>query len=583
MLRQPIITIMGHVDHGKTSILDAIRGTAIAAREAGGITQAIGASIIPAQTLHAVCGDLLKKLNITLAIPGLLFVDTPGHAAFVHHRKRGGDLADIAILVIDINEGLMPQTLECLDILKSCKTPFVIVANKIDLIDGWQTKQLPLVAAINAQEPRTLQKFETKLYEVVGALYEQKLEAERFDRVGDYTKQIAIIPASARTKEGISELLVVLCGLTQKYLEQNLQYDPKGPAVGTILEVKEEKGKGHTTDVIIYDGVIKTGDTIVFGSEEGPLVTKVKGLFEPEPLAEMREKKSKFKNVKEAHAATGVRISATGLDKAIPGTPLLVATPETLATSQKRITEEIKSVLIEQATEGVIVKADSLGSLEALTILLREKNIPLLRASIGPVTKKDISDAHAAGLNNPLHGAVLGFNILPTEPVEGVKIIIHDVIYRVIEDYGKWLAEQKKAVEMGGMNQLPKPCKLMLLPNYVFRQSNPAVMGVEIMAGTLKTNIPLMNSEGRQVTNVKGIQHEQENLEKAEKGKRVSVAMPNVVVGRQIKEGDILYSAVPEEHFRIFKEYKQYLTNDEKDLLKEIAEIMRRSNPVWGV
>ena len=120
-IRSLICSVLGHVDHGKSSILDKIRGTAITAKEAGGITQAIGASIIPLDTIKKICGDLIKATNMKITIPGLLFVDTPGHAAFTSLRKRGGSIADIAILVIDINEGFKPQTEEAIEILRNSK------------------------------------------------------------------------------------------------------------------------------------------------------------------------------------------------------------------------------------------------------------------------------------------------------------------------------------------------------------------------------------------------------------------------------------------------------------------------------
>jgi len=137
MLRQPIITVLGHVDHGKTTLLDKIRKTAIAAKEAGGITQAIGTTEIPTNVIKTLCGKLLERFKIKLIISGLLFIDTPGHEAFTTLRKRGGSIADLAILVIDINEGIMPQTIESLEILKVSRIPFIIALNKIDRIKGW--------------------------------------------------------------------------------------------------------------------------------------------------------------------------------------------------------------------------------------------------------------------------------------------------------------------------------------------------------------------------------------------------------------------------------------------------------------
>jgi len=584
MIRQPIVAIMGHVDHGKTLLQDKIRGSAIAAREAGGITQAIGASIIPLETIRKVCGQLLETLKMQLTIPGLLFIDTPGHAAFINLRRRGGNLSDIAVLVINVMEGFMPQTLECIEILKHYKTPFIIAANKIDLLPRWRpAANKPLLQNIAEQEQEAQRALDIKVYEILGKLSELGFESERFDRISDYSKQVAIIPTSAVTGEGIPELLMTLTGLAQKFLEKNLKITEQGPAQGTVIEIKEDKGLGKTMDVILYDGVLKVNDPLVIGGLEGPIVTRVKALFLPAPLQEMREKRTKFSSFKEVHAANGVKIVAPDVENVVSGMPL-IGNPANLEEAKAKVQQEVEKVVLETGKEGVIIKADSLGSLEALITLLKEANIPVKHAGIGPVTKKDISDAAANVEKNPMHAVVLGFNIPQPESVpENIAVLTNTVIYRLIEDYQKWAEHKKKAIELSALDLLIRPCKIEVLKGYIFRQSNPAVAGVHVLAGTLKTGTPLMTKEGRDLTVVKGLQHEQENIDKAEKGKQVSASMPNVIIGRQLHEGDILYSSIPEEHFRKYKEYKEYLTNDEKELLKEIAQIMRKQNPMWGV
>ncbi len=582
MIRQPIVAIMGHVDHGKTSLLDKIRGTGIAAREAGGITQAIGASILPLKTVQQICGNLLEQLKLKLTIPGLLFIDTPGHAAFVNLRKRGGNLADIAILVIDVNEGLMPQTKESIEILKHSKTPFIIAANKIDMIEGWRQKPGSFLQNLSLQSAETQRKFETKLYEVVAQVFELGIQADRFDRVSDYTKTAAVVPVSAKTGEGIPELLMLLTGLAQKYLEQSLKIEENGPAKGTIMEVKEQKGLGTVLDVIVYDGNLKVNDQILVGTLDEPIQAKIKALFEPEPNVEMREKKAKFKPVKEVTAATGVRIVAPGAEQAVAGAPLMGAVGD-IAQAKEELHKEMHEILIETDQDGIIIKADALGSLEALMMLLREKGIPIRKTSIGPITKKDITDAEALLATDPLHGVILGFNIPTPEFATSAHVIVNDVIYRLIEDYEAWKIQQQKNIELSKLDVLVRPCKIELLKGYVFRQSNPAILGTEVLAGILKSNTPLMNKNGIQLTAVKGIQVEKENVDKLEKGKQAAVSLTDVTIGRQVNEGDILYSAIPEEHFRQYKENKEHLSEEEKNLLKEIAEIMRQKNPMWGV
>jgi translation initiation factor 5B len=585
-LRQPLIAFLGNVDSGKTALQDFIRKTFVVSGEAGKITQHIGSSNIPLETIKKMCGNLLESLKLKFTIPGILMLDTPGHAAFTSLRKRGGNLADIAILVIDINEGVMTQTLECIDILKQYKTPFIIALNKIDLISGWQKQEKFLIQSL-ASQPESVQKLlETKLYELVGKLSELSLNSERFDRVEDYAKQVAIVPTSAATGEGIPELLMVLTGLAQKYLEQGLNIDVEGNAKGTILEIKEEKGIGTTLDVIIYDGTLRQNDTLVIGTLTDPITTKVRALMEPLPLKDMKDKKTKFQNVKQVSAAIGVKIYAPDVDKVVAGMPLRSSSLNEVEKTKEEVKKEVQEVLIETEKDGIVIKADSLGSLEALSKLLKEKNIRVKRASIGNISKKDISDAQINYEHDPLDSAILGFNVSLIKYItapETVKVITNNVIYKLIEDLEKWKVEKKKEMEGGEINLLVRPCKMQVMKGYVFRQNNPAVVGVDILSGTLKTSAPLMKANGTTITEVKSIQHEQESIEKAEKGKQVAISLPKVTVGRQIFEGDILYSAVPEDHFRKFKELKQHLTEEEKKLLKEIAGIMRERHPVWGV
>jgi len=582
--RSPIVILLAHVDHGKTSILDQIRGTAVAAGEAGGITQAIGASIIPLDIINKVCGSLLGE-KTQLKVAGLLFIDSPGHAAFTNLRKRGGNLADIAILVVDINEGLKPQTVESLEILKNYKTPFIVAANKVDLITGWQPGEQSIMKSLGQQSADIVGIVEKRLYELVGQLHEHGFESERFDRVQDYTKQIALVPVSAKTGQGIPELLMALCGITQKYMSSCLDCDTSGPAQGTILEAKESTGLGLCLDVIIYNGHLKKGDTIVFGTNGKPVATKVRALLEPNPLGEMRDKKTKFQTVDIVRAATGVKISAPELDNAVAGMPLRSCSPEDVEKIKAEISEEIAEVTIETDDEGVVVKADNIGSLEALVGILKEKEIPIRKAAIGGITKNDLLLAQSNYEKQPLFSVVLGFNVDEEfeTPAEHAKIISNNVIYKLIEDFEKWQEEEKKRLEAGKLEGVTRPCKIEILQGYVFRQSNPAVVGCEVMAGTLKAGMPLLNNKGQRVTEVKSLQLDKKSVSEGEKGKQLAVAMPNVTVGRQINEGDTLYSYINEEEFRKIRELKEHLKPDEKMAIKEIIEIMRANNALWGV
>ncbi len=580
-IRSPICVLLAHVDHGKTSILDEIRGSAIARGEAGGITQSIGASIIPMDTIKKMCGNLLNALDMNFTIPGILFIDSPGHAAFSNLRKRGGNLADIAILVIDINDGLMPQTIESLEILKEYKTPFIVALNKIDMITNWRSNKEPILKNLTGQDKRVSDTFETKMYQIVGKLHEYGFSADRFDRVEDFTKQIALVPTSAKTGEGIPELVMVMSGLAQRYLEQTLKCDVTGHAKGTVLEVKETKGLGVTMDVILYDGKMKVNDKLIVGTTNEPIVTKVRALFQPNDLNEMRDKKAKFKSVKEVVAATGVKVAAPGIVDALAGMPVQTFENEDEAAAE--IQSEIDEVLIETDKEGIFIKADTLGSLEALSKLLQGKEIPVRRAAVGNITKKDVIDAEATKETDPLNAIIIGFNVEDESGSDKAKILVNSVIYRLIEDYEKWVEEERTRLIAQKLEKFVKPAKFQIIKGYIFRQSNPAVVGCEINEGTVKTGMAVMNTNGKHITRIKSIQLEKDTLTEVKAPKKVAISMDGVTVGRQINEDDIFYSSMPEEDFRVMKDNKKFLSKEEVQLLKEIAEIKRKKNPVWGI
>ncbi len=569
MLRQVIVTILGNVDAGKSQTIDCIKQTSIVQSEPGRITQSIRAYAVPLATIQNLCKGLTDFSKVK--IPGLLFLDTPGHHAFSNLRKRGGALADIAILVVDINEGIKPQTLESIEILRQEKTPFVIALNKIDMINAWHGhNDLSLIASITAQQPPAQKILDTKLYDLVAKLYELGFQAERFDRIEDYTKQLAIIPTAAKTGQGIPELLMVVTGLAQRFLEKTLTYEKTAPAHGTILEVSEERGLGTALDTILYDGTLSVGESIVIGSLHEPIITKVKTLV----LVE----KGKLLHVKKVTAAIGVKVIPQNSLEIIPGMPLL-ATGKDLHHAIKTVKEEVQALTLELDDEGIVVKADSLGSLEALLLMLKEKKINVKRASIGNVSKKDIAEALAD--TDPLNQVILCFNIQPPAG-SPIKIFSNNVIYTLLEHFEQWRAEKAKEIETKHLKNLTWPCKFQILPGYVFRQSNPLIVGVDILAGVLKPGAPIMKDE-RALTNVKGIQKEGSSVAEAKKGDSVAISLPHLTLGRQVKEGDILYVDVPEKDFRAFKRLKNYLKDDEVQTLKEIAETHRKTASTWGI
>lgn len=575
-IRQPIVTVCGHVDHGKTSILDKLRGTSIQEGEAGGITQKISFTIMPKDTIIERAGVILEKFKIPLEIPGFLLIDTPGHAAFTNLRKRGGSLADLAVLVIDINEGIKPQTSEVIQILRANKTPFIIALNKIDNISGWKSAESKIfLDSENKQGMLVKQNFEEKLYTIVGALNSYKIEADLYSQITDFTKKIAIVPCSARTGEGISEIIGMLAALSQKFLKERLEIKEQGK--GVILEVKKDKAINFL-ESIIYDGKVKENDEIVIASFDKPIITKIRSIQEALPL------NKGFKSQSEVTAASGIRLQITSKDEVLSGMPFrVISKEEKIEDIEKEFKNEL-SEEIQTEPKGIVVKADSLGSLEALMFLLKQKQIGVLKASIGQITKRDVYIANSLPEEDQI---ILGFNselsedIIPEE-IKNTKIITNEVVYKIIEDLEEYRQKKQKELERKKLEELPRLVKVTIL-DFVFRNTSPAIFGVRVDGGLLKQEIELINNQDEKIGRVKTIQAEKANVQQAEKDKEVAISLPGVNFERQLKVGESLYSQLSEFQFRKFKEYKDLLTSEEKSILQEIAAIKRRKEVTWGI
>jgi translation initiation factor 5B len=573
MIRQPIIAVLGHVDHGKTYLLDRIRGTAIADREPGKITQHIGATEVPKEVIEKISTGLLKKFGFELEIPGLLFIDTPGHEAFTNLRKRGGSIADLALLVIDINQGVQEQTVEAIEILKSYKTPFLVAATKVDLLPYWDSKEGSFLANLKMQSEQALRQLDEKIYEIVGKLYEHGFQSERFDRCADFKKEVAIVPVSSLTGEGIPELLMLIAGLSQKFMSKRLEISEEEEPKGAVLEVREEKGFGITIDVILYAGTLHVNDQILVGGKNGVIKTKIRALLRPKPLTEIRDKKCPFQSVPEVSAACGVKIVAPELDDALPGSPILLAKGKN---AEELIKQEVDAIRIQGKT-GIILKANTLGSLEALVMLFKEQNINVGSADVGNITRKDVMEAYSIKRQNPLEGVVLGFNVGIDEYAEeeakklNIKIFRSDVIYKLIEDYSEWRAEQQEIMKREREKKLVWPAKFVVLGQYIFRNRGPAIFGVRVLTGKIRPNISVLNSRGKVVGKVVSIQSQGKDLEEANVNDEVAIAVDKGIIGRNIKPDEILYSFIPKRQFELV--HTLDLNEDEKNLVEEIKEL----------
>lgn len=577
-IRQPIVVVLGHIDHGKTTLLDRIRGTSVASRESGAITQHIGATEIPTRVIEEMCSGLLR--SVKLKIPGLLFIDTPGHQAFISLRKRGGVLADLAILVIDLNEGFRPQTIESINILRQYRTPFLIAANKIDLIPHWKKVPGLFPQRLAAQDDLAQKTFQEKFYELLGDLSKKNFKANLYGDIKDFRKELAIVPCSSKTGEGVPELLMVLTGLSQKYLEGHLETPVKAPGMGTILEVKEEKGWGVTLDAIIYSGTIREGERIAVGTREEPVVTTIRALLRPKFMA--KSGKPEFARIAEAVAAAGVKILAPGIEEALPGSSF-----EVVHGDPEKLLEKIRNesrIEIKKEDEGVIVKADTLGSLEAIAHQFSTQKIPIRDADVGDVSKKDV--VNASTNSGYLNQVILAFrvSILPDAKEESknyrVTIITDDVIYGLLEKYDRWKEQKKFEMKEAEKKRVTYPALLRVFPGCIFRISKPAIVGVRVISGSIKPGTRIMNEEGESIGKIKSIQSEGKSFSEAKQGDELAIAIDGAVVGKNLQEESNLYSDISEGDARKLQKFN--LTYDEMEVLQKIIEIKRKKNFFWA-
>jgi translation initiation factor 5B len=408
--------------------------------------------------------------------------------------------------------------------------------------------------------------------------------------VRDFTKDVAIVPVSAKTGEGVGELLAVLIGLTQQFMTDKLQVTA-GHALGTVLEVKEEIGLGTTINAIIYDGVLRSEDTIVIGGKEGPIISSIRSILLPQPLDEIRDPRKKFNVIDEAPAASGVKIAAPNLEDAVAGAPLIsVSGSMSLEKAVDEVSSELERLRISTDNVGIILKTDTLGSLEALIERLKARGVPVRTADIGDISRRDVMEAVSVKFEEPLYGAILAFNVKPLPEAEQeahdqrIPIFRSDIIYNLMDDYVRWMEAEKEAKARKEFETLILPGKFQVMDGFIFRKAKPAIFGVKVLKGSISPNVRAINLEGESLGRITQIQDSGQAIQVAEEGKEVAISMPTPIVGRHIKERDVLLVDVPEKHARLLRvKYSERMTATALEALRELVEFKRKTDLLWAI
>lgn len=592
-LRSPICCILGHVDTGKTKLLDKIRQTNVQEGEAGGITQQIGATYFPVEAIRAKTAVINKNNEFDFKVPGLLVIDTPGHESFSNLRSRGSSLCNIAILVVDIMHGLEPQTLESMRLLRDRKTPFIVALNKIDRLYGWKkVDNNGFQDSLALQSKAVQNEFKNRLEATKLAFAEQGFNSELFYQNKSMAKFVSLVPTSAHTGEGIPDMLKLIIQLTQERMVGSLMYLSEVQA--TVLEVKAIEGFGMTIDVILSNGILREGDRIVLCGTEGAIVTNIRALLTPAPLRELRLKSAYVHN-KEVKAALGVKISAPGLEGAIAGSRLMVVGPDD---DEEDICDEVESDLanllsrVETSGRGVSVQASTLGSLEALLDFLKDCKIPVANVGIGPVYKRDVMQCGVMLEKAPDYAVMLCFDVKVDKEAmayaedQGIKIFTADIIYHLFDNFTKHMDEMLEKKKEESKMLAVFPC--VLKPVAVFNKTGPIVIGVDVTEGQLKINTPIAAVKTNSVTNAKeivglgrvtSIERDHKQIQVCKKGQpsvaiKIEMGGHQPIYGRHLEEADLLYSQISRASIDTLKEfYRKDVTNDEWQLIIKLKPL----------
>lgn len=568
-MRSPICAFLGHVDAGKTSIMDSIRNTFFVYKETGGLTQNIGVTEVPTDRINDIAGSLLKRFSVDVKTPSLIFIDSPGHEAFVTLRERGASIADLAILTVDVNAGIQNQTIESIEILKSYKTPFLVALTKIDTLAGFvPSKDVSFLDLASSQPQKYIQYLDEKLYSTIAQLSMYSFQAERYDRVRDFTKEVAIVPVSSINRIGINDLLVMIIGLGQKYIPLEKNTGNKA----AILEEKMVKGLGTVYDSIVYSGSIEVGDKVMAQTKEGPVENKVKGIMKLAPMEESRENFGEYISVKRAEASSPIRLTLQE-PNALIGTSVSVFKDEA---ERHAIVQEMKHVsegFNDENAKGLVVCADSFGSIDAIKKIGLSKGIQIGKTKISPPSKAEIMTAK---LNQCI---ILCFNTnveKTTEALasgENVVIIKSNSIYDLFEKYDEFASAKKKSELMLKTENIRLPGKMVFLEKNIFRRSDPCVFGVEILAGEIRPGYGIMNDQGKHIGKIISMEEDKKKLDRATCGQKLAISVDDAVYGRNIADGDVLYTDLDISDIIKLGDMQEIMGPDYMEALSEIQKI----------
>lgn len=595
-LKAPICCIVGHVDAGKTSLLDKLRNTNIQEKEVGGITQHIGSTFFPIQTIENSCSSIKGKFEVICNIPGILMIDTPGHSEFQSLRNVGTSICDLGILIIDIEESIQEQTKEAIKLLKEKKIPFVVAVTKLDKLYGWKTtKSSNLRDALKEQSKDMSMMLMAKLEDIKYDLSKEDINAEFYFKNSNPKQIYSIVPVSSKTGEGIADLLALLVYTAQNWMLKKILYQDTVSC--TIMESKYDKHNGYTIDVILNNGTINVGDKFVVSTITGPNICTVRNLLIPSALTQLG-KKTNWDYKDSVRASIGCKIIGSNLDGAYPGTHLFPiktsgdsADASTEADAINNANQEINAVWKSYnfISPGVFIGTQTFGELDASYSIFQKAGINVAGAYIGEPSNKFIdlilmkteTDTLPENRIYLYFGAFNNTDVFEYAKKNNIILLSSEVIYKLVELYK---IEKEKIIKarQNTNNNAIFPVEMVILKQYIFMKggSEHLMFGVKIKKGTLYKNTPICIPEKNVLLGkVLNIQFEHKEKEKGEEGQEICIRLDNpnqLIINRQFDVNDKLIACLSRNSIDILKrDYKEVVPKKDWLLIIEHIKLLK--------
>lgn len=585
--KSPICSVLGHVDTGKTTFLDKVRQTNIQNKEAGGITQQMGATFFSKKTLSKLTTDLVKEDQIK--IPGILIMDTPGHEMFSDMRDQGSSICNLAILIVDITHGLENQTYESIELLRKYNTPFVVALTKLDKINEWESKEyMSIKDLLEIQNFDAQHNFWNRVNDITSQLNNLGFNADLFHLNKKKKEYISLIPISSKTGDGFPDIFTALIGITQKFMIKKITYRDNVRCIA--LEIRELEGVGKAMDVILANGTLKVGDKILFLTNSGCKESVIKRLYTPPEGKEIRLK-SDLVSHESIEASCGVKIFADDIENTIPGNKIHIINDmkeEEVQNLKNEMDKYLEESLISKNDIGINIQTSSMGSLNALCKYFESKKINVAYKGIGSINKIDVLkiQSQLTKSKSKKNHILLVFDLDISKQKkkdigDDIKIFENNHIYTLIGEYEKYREEigkqELELIKTKFKDDIQVPVSLKVIPKYVFNKSDPILVGVKIKEGTLYlgTNLRTVNNDKFiDIGEVIEIRLNAKEVEKADKDNEVSIKIKtnsNVMYGRHFDNKNVIFTKVTSNTIKMLKMLKKEFKID-IDLLNELLK-----------